>query len=169
MTEILLIDGRLNMENREIIFLVVFLAYWVFTLLAKKLMQKQKTEEKKGFTLRVLEFITALKEASENKQNQIGSQMNAQAPVEPQPVPLTVKMEEVVAPTVVRQSTREQHLKPTATPLMKQTHKEITVLPKLPSIAPMEKGAGRKFPKQKLRDAIIWSEILGTPVGLRDN
>ena len=157
------------MEKREIIFLVVFLAYWVFTLLAKKLIQKQKPEEKKGFTLRVLEFIIALKEASENKQNQIGSQMNAQAPVEPQPVPLTVKMEEVVAPTVVRQSTREQHLKPTATPLIKQTHKKITALPKSPSIAPMKNGAGRKFPKQKLRDAIIWSEILGPPVGLRDN
>ena len=172
------------MEKREIIFVVLFLAYWVFTHLAKKFMQKQKPEENKGFTVRVLEFINELaeshegaKEASENERNQMGSpqsdlnirRMYDQAPVEPRSVPLTVEIEEVVAPTVVRQSAREQHLKPTATPLMKQTHEKITVLPTSPVIATMEKGYVRKFPKQKLRDAIIWSEILGTPVGLRDN
>ncbi len=160
------------MEKREIIFFGVFLAYWVFSFFAKKLMRKQKPAETKGFTLRVLEFIATFKEASENERDQIGSQMNAQVQVDPQPAPLTVKKEEFVAPTAVRPSAREQHLKSTATlatPLRKQPHEKLTVLPKLPVTAQIEKGAGRKFPKQKLRNAIIWSEILGTPVGLRDN
>ncbi len=159
------------MEKKEVIFLVIFLAYWVFSFLAKKFMPKQDQEqaETKGFTLRVLEFIASFKESSENEQNRIGPQMNAQPQVEIQQVPLTVKKEEYVAPTAVRRSAMEQHLKSSATPPMKQAHKKTTVLPKSPVVAQMEKRAGRKFPKQKLRDAIIWSEIIGKPVALRDN
>ena len=172
------------MEKREIIFVVLFLAYWVFTHLAKKFVQKQKPEENKGFTVRVLEFINELaesqeggKEASENERHHMGApqsdlnirRMYDQAPVEPRPVPLTAEIEEVVVPIVVRQSAREQYLKPTGTPLMEQSHEKLTVMPKSPVLVPMKKGSERKVPKQKLRDAIIWSEILGTPVGLRDN
>lgn len=157
------------MEKKEVLFFVIFLAYWVFSFLAKKLIPKQEQAETKGFTLRVLEFIASFKESSENERDQIGSQMNAQVQVDPQPAPLPVKKKEFVAPTAVRPSAREQHLKSTATPLRKQPHEKLTVLPKSPVTAQIEKGTGRKFPKQKLRNAIIWSEILGTPVGLRDN
>lgn len=157
------------MEKKEIIFWGVFLAYWVLPLLYKKIIKKQKPAETKGFTLRVLEFITAFKETSENERNQIGPEMNAPVQVEPKPTPLKVIKEEFIAPTAVRPSAREQHLQSTSTPLGKRHPEKLTVLPKSPVTVQIEKGARRKFSKQKLRNAIIWSEILGTPVGLRDN
>ena len=136
----------------EILIYGVLLVIWVLSLLFKK-SKKQKPVEKKGFTLRVLEFIAELKEAGEQE-------MKAQAPV---------KKEEAVAPTAVSQSARERHAKSTATPVVKEHYKRTAVPPKSSVIASKKKGVGKKFPKQKMRNAIVWSEILGTPVGLRDN
>ncbi|MCK5405738.1 MAG: hypothetical protein KAI75_10895 [Desulfobulbaceae bacterium] len=157
------------MDWEDILFYAVIFGAWAFSLLFKKFQKKQQPGEKKGFTLRVLEFLAELKEAGEKERNHIGSRMDAQTPVELQPAPLTVKKEEAVAETAVSQSAWKRHAKSTAGPVVEEHYKKTAVLPKPSVTASRKKGVGRKFPKQKMRDAIVWSEILGTPVGLRDS
>ena len=157
------------MDWEDILFYAVIFGAWAFSLLFKKFQKKQQPGEKKGFTLRVLEFLAELKEAGEKERNHIGSRMDAQTPVELQPAPLTVKKEEAAAETAVSRSAGKRHAKFTAAPVVQEHYKKTAVLPKPSVTASRKKGVGRKFPKQKMRDAIVWSEILGTPVGLRDN
>jgi hypothetical protein len=155
------------MEPKELLFFAIFLAYWVFSILAKKFMKQQKPAENKGFTLRVLEFIAALKEASEKGQEQIGLPMNMPAPVEPPPDTLTVKRKEVVVPSAGRQSVRREQMEFVPPEVLKRPQDKRPAQFKAPVVAPIKLGRGKKFPRQKLRDAIVWSEILGPPVGLR--
>jgi len=165
------------MELQDILFFLIFVGYWVFSLLFKKVKKEEKATEKKGFTLRVLEFINTLKEASEKEQNYVESQTSVQTPSDiPPPTARSVTEKEHAPHTIINQATKEHRALSVKAldigkqpPVVKEYHKKIVDKPKSSLVTPGKKGVEEKFPKQKMRDAIIWSEILGPPVALRDN
>ncbi len=164
------------MEIQDYLFFLIFLGYWVFSFLLKKFKKEEKATEKKGFTLRVLEFINALKEASEKEQNYVESQASVQTPFDLQPTAKTVREEEYAPHAIINQTGRKHRAtsakaldKRKQPPVVKEYHKKTVDQPKSSLITSRKKGVGAKFPQQKMRDAIVWSEILGPPVALRDN
>ncbi len=139
------------MEKKEILFFAVVIVFWIFSILSKKVIKNQNSAGKKGFTLRILEFIAELKDEGEK----------AQAPFAAQQVPLSIKNPQIIVPEAVN--------KPAALPVSKEPyHKAAACSKSMPGLL-RHKGVFGRFHKQKMRDAIAWSEILGTPVGLRDN
>jgi hypothetical protein len=147
------------MEKKEILFFALFVVFWIFSLLSKKFARKQNSIEKKGLILRALEFIAELKEAGENEAT----------PFESHPEVLKVQTDDVIIPTVKNTASEFRENSVTSGIINEHCHHELRGRSRSSSRAARKIGTGKRFPKQKMRDAIVWSEILGTPVGLRDN
>nr|MBF0222083.1 hypothetical protein [Desulfobulbaceae bacterium] len=152
------------MEKKEVLFLLIFIAYWAFAFLAKRFSarQKENPQENKGFTLRVLEFIAALKEAGDNelRVDGEGSQWR----------PAPAYSDEFVPPLVPEsQPVESQSARPVGRKVVQKPAAKIKKDPSPTVVMSRKKAAGVKFSKKKLRKAVIWAEIIGTPVGLRDS
>jgi len=137
------------MEMKEILFFAVVVVFWIFSILSKKFVKNQNSAEKKGFTLRILEFIAELKEEGEK----------VQAPFAAQQVPLSIKKPKVIIPAAANKSA--------VLAVSKEPSYDVAACSKSMPRLLRRKGGPGKFHKQKMRDAIAWSEILGTPLGLR--
>lgn len=150
-------------KNDGLIF-VIFIAFWAFSFLAKKLTSQQKSAEKKGFTLKVLEFIASLKEVD-------GSEMNVQEPTYIKPVPAPIVSEEFVSLYDEEQPMRRHSKKFPAPASVVAAKPEMKYKngPLLSDVVRRKKMRGLRFSKKKLRQAVVWAEIIGTPVGLRDS
>lgn len=160
------------MERKQILLLALFMAFWGVPFLLKMLSTKKKSPKRKGLTLRVLEFITAIKEANERGQGHLDSQqMGGTTPFEAtQPAPFIVEREnlEFVAPTTPMRAASEFRERSSKPPVVRERCRQTTAQASCPRNA-ASKIVDRNFSKQKMRDAIAWREILGPPVGLRDH
>jgi|GEM_PF-5678841 len=157
------------MERKEFLLFAIFVAYWLFPLLAKKFMKKKNPKETRGGLVKVLDLIVALKGAGERLQGKGGLPTDVpQAPIVPQSIPLTVQQKDMAVSASENQSAGKLQMEPPAATL-KKPYNEIAGLGKSFVTTPNKVAGVKKIPRKKLRDAVLWSEILGTPLGLRDN
>ena len=144
------------MEFIDLLFFALFLGVWILIFLLKKQPTSRESQEKKGLTLRLLEFIAEYKSSIED-------QVKERQSVSPIHMPLS--REQRYAPTKAGITLSQRQNQPRPTRKNNVPEKIISV--RTNTMTKNRLKIRPRFPKKKMQEAMIWSEILKPPIGLQ--